>query len=49
VLVALILAPVVPSVIIIVYGIGLEGSTLEPSLFVPAGVILFLVGKMRAP
>ena len=54
----LILALVVPSVIIIVYGIGLVGSTLEPgdvhyllllfSLFVPAGVILFLVGKIRA-
>ena len=54
----LILALVVPSVIIIAYGIGLVGSTLEPgdvhyllllfSLFVPAGVILFLVGKVRA-
>jgi len=54
----LILALVVPSVIIIAYGIGLVGSTLEPgdvhyllllfSLFVPAGVILFLVGKVHA-
>jgi hypothetical protein len=53
----LILALVVPSIIIIVYGIFLVGSTIEPgdihylllllSLFVPAGVILFLVGKLR--
>jgi hypothetical protein len=54
----LILALAVPLVIIIAYGIGLVGSTLEPgdvhyllllfSLFVPAGVILFLVGKVHA-
>ena len=53
----LILALIVPSVIITVYGIFVIGSSIEPgdidyllllfSLFVPAGVILFLVGKLR--
>jgi hypothetical protein len=53
----LILALIVPSVIIIAYGIFVIGSSIEPgdmdyllllfSLFVPAGVILFLVGKLR--
>jgi hypothetical protein len=52
----LILALIVPSVIITAYGIFVIGSSIEPgdmdyllllfSLFVPAGVILFLVGKM---
>jgi hypothetical protein len=54
----LILALIVPSIIIIVYGIFLIGSTIEPgdthyllllfSLFIPAGVILILVGKLRS-
>lgn len=53
----LILALIVPSVIITAYGIFVIGSSIEPgdmdylllllSLFVPAGVILFLVGKLR--
>jgi hypothetical protein len=53
----LILALVVPSIIITAYGIFVIGSSIEPgdmdyllllfSLFVPAGVILFLVGKLR--
>jgi hypothetical protein len=51
----LILALIVPSVVITAYGIFVIGSSIEPgdidyllllfSLFVPAGVILFLVGK----
>jgi hypothetical protein len=53
----LILALIVPSVIIIAYGIFVIGSSIEPgdidyllllfSLFVPAGVILYLVRKLR--
>lgn len=53
----LILALIVPSVIITAYGIFVIGSSIEPgdidyllllfSLFVPAGVILFLVSKLR--
>jgi hypothetical protein len=53
----LILALIVPSVIIIAYGIFVIGSSIEPgdidyllllfSLFVPAGVILHLVRKLR--
>ena len=53
----LILAMVVPSVVIIIYGIVLVGSTLDPgdvhyllllfSLFVPAGAILFLLSRLH--
>ena len=53
----LILALIVSSVIIAAYGIFVIGNSIEPgdidyllllfSLFVPAGVILFLVGKLR--
>jgi hypothetical protein len=55
----LILALVIPSLLINIYGILLVGSHLYPedapyllllfSLFVPAGAILFLVRKLRVP
>jgi hypothetical protein len=54
----LILALVIPSVIIIIYGILLIGSHLYPedapyllllfALFIPAGTVLFLVTKLRS-
>lgn len=54
----LILAMVLPSVVIVIYGIILVGSTLDPgdfhyllllfSLFVPAGAILFLLSRIYA-
>jgi hypothetical protein len=52
----LILALVIPSVIIIIFGIILVGSNLDPgdfaylllfALFIPAGVVLFLVKKLN--
>jgi hypothetical protein len=53
----LILAMVLPSVVIIIYGIVLVGSTLDAgdvhyllllfSLFVPAGAILFLLSRLH--
>ena len=53
----LILALVIPSVIINIYGILLVGSHLYPgdapyllllfALFIPAGAVLFLVRKLR--
>jgi hypothetical protein len=53
----LILALIIPSIIINIYGILLVGSHLYPedvpyllilfALFIPAGVVLFLVGKLR--
>jgi hypothetical protein len=54
----LILAMVLPSVVIIVYGIFIVGSTLDPedihylillvTLFVPAGAILLLLSRLHA-
>jgi hypothetical protein len=53
----LILAMVFPSLVIIIYGIVLVGSTLDPgdvhyllllaSLFVPAGAILYLLSRLH--
>ncbi len=53
----LILAMVIPSIVIIIYGIVLVGSALDLgdvhyllllfALFVPAGAILFLLSKLR--
>jgi hypothetical protein len=54
----LILAMVLPSVVIIIYGIVIVGYTLDPedvhylllliTLFVPAGAILFLLSRLHA-
>jgi len=54
----LILAMVLPSVVIIIYGIVIVGYTLDPedvhyllllaALFVPAGAILFLLSRLHA-
>ena len=53
----LILALVIPSVAIIIYGILLVGNVLDPgdvayllllfALFIPAGAVLFLVKKLH--